>query len=438
MKKLSVICLLVVGIILISGCIDGEKTNAKTSNISQSSMNETLKETSASPSISIPPSLDNNSSASMPDISQPELMQGEFDINITSYYFVYLRDNEVISKNSKYPIQTFDLVEKNYAIYHLSIKNNDTNALNFSINKLQLHTGNQVFIPADPGTILKSQGWVFSEIENEIRLNDTLLHPDQTLKGIVIFQVDNYTTLFDRSFSLRYNTTSITSTSYEKSLEALTVAEQFDYSIPFHIPPYDRNLNGDYSYDPPELGVSYVWTIWGRDYVLYTDPGDYYFWTNWVNRSVFESIKKHDEMLLPKEKTEYIPSVKIAYAVKVIPEQDLTVRSGEVWHTTNEGKYKETQLYVVDDTGEELFNKSSNSWEDDRIGLAILDNQTYRLFSGNMPQMFIPQATIVHFSFNSRYGVTVDGRLIINNQDIILDEQYNIILTRYDNKKFVG
>jgi hypothetical protein len=62
----------------------------------------------------------------------------------------------------------------------LSIKNNDTNALNFSITKLQLHTGNQVFTPADPG-IIHFMGWVSSEIENENRLNDTLLlHPDQT------------------------------------------------------------------------------------------------------------------------------------------------------------------------------------------------------------------------------------------------------------------
>ncbi|MCD4808387.1 MAG: hypothetical protein K8R17_00645, partial [Methanosarcinales archaeon] len=141
MKKLSVICLLVVGIILISGCIDEEKTNSKTSTSSQSSMNETSKETSA-----------------VPDLSKSELMSGEFDINITSYYFVYMRDNEVISKKSKYPIPTFDLVEKNYVIYHLSIKNNDTNALNFSINKLQLHTGNQVFTPADPG-IIHFMGW---------------------------------------------------------------------------------------------------------------------------------------------------------------------------------------------------------------------------------------------------------------------------------------
>ena len=399
MKKLSVICLLVVGIILISGCIDGEKTNSKTSTSSQSSMNETSKETSA-----------------VPDLSQPELMSGEFDINITSYYFVYMRDNEVISKKSKYPIPTFDLFEKNYVIYHLSIKNNDTNALNFSINKLQLHTGNQVFTPTDPG-IIHFMGWVSSEIENENRLNDTLLHPDQPLEGIVIFQMDDYTTFFDRSFSLRYNTAPIPSTSYEKSLEALTVAEQFDYSIAFDMPPYDI-LEGDYSYHPPELG-------------------ECYFWANWVNISVFESVKKHDEMSLPKHKLGPIPNVKIAYAVKVIPEQDLTVRSGEVWHTTNEGKYKKTQLYVVDDTGEELFNKSINPW-DDSGGLAILDNQIYRPVSENMPHMFIPQATIVHFTFYSRYGSSMSGRLMFNDQDIILDEQYNIILARYDNHKFVG
>jgi hypothetical protein len=65
MKKLSVICLLVVGIILISGCIDEEKTNSKTLTSSQSSMNETPKETSASPSMSISSPSDNYSSAEL-------------------------------------------------------------------------------------------------------------------------------------------------------------------------------------------------------------------------------------------------------------------------------------------------------------------------------------------------------------------------------------
>jgi hypothetical protein len=382
MKKLSLICLLVAGIILISGCIDGEKTDSKKSANSQSSINETPKETSASPSISIPSPLDKYSSASVPEISRPELMPGEFDINITSYYFVYLRDNYAKNRTP-----TFDLVEKNYVIYNISIKNNDTNALNFSINKLQLYTGNQVFIPADPG-IIHLMGRVSSEIKNENKLNDTLLYPYQTLEGIVIFQVDNYTTLFDRSFSLRYNTTPIPSTSYEKSLEALTVAEQFDYSIAFDMPPYDMSSDGDYSYDPPEPEVSYVWTIWGRDYVLYTDPGNYWVWANWVNRSVFESYKKHDEMSLPTQKPENKPRVEMAYAVKVLPEQDLT----------------------------------------------ILDNQTYRPFSENMQQMFIPQATTVRFSFTSYYGCWSKGiRLTHVDQDIILDEKHNIILTRYHN-----
>jgi len=427
MKKLSVICLLVVGIILISGCIDGEKTNSKTSTSSQSSINETSKETSSSPSISTPSPLDNYSSAAVPEISQPELIPGEFEINITSYYFVYLRDNSAIYENIT--TRTFDLVEENYVIYHLSIKNNDTNTFNFSINKLQLHAGNQVFAPADPGTILPYfKEWILSEIENENRLNDTQLHPEQILEGIVIFQVDNYTTLFDRSFSLRYNTTPIPSTSFEKSLKALTVAEQFDYSIAFYTPPYDIH-GGTYSYYPPE-------------------PRDYFVWANWVNRSVFEYYKKNDEISLPKQKTGNIPRVEIAYAVKVIPEQDLTVfhtnhsilyeeRSSGPYHIRSEGKYQGTQLYVVDDTGEELFNKSIDSRNDD-TGLAILDNQTYRPFSENMPQMMIPHATIVHISFYSTYGWGLSMRLNSNNQDIILDEQHNITLARYDYTKYVS
>lgn len=417
MKKVSKICLLVVGFILISGCIDEEKTNSKTSTSSELS----IIKTSAPISISSPP--DNNSSAPLLKISQPEMIPGEFEFNITSYYFVYLRGNYAIYENITTP--TFDLVEKNYVIYQLSIKNNNSYPLNFIINKLKLHAGDQIFTPANPDTFPQHMPclsciWGFSEIENENTLNDSHLLPHQTLEGIVIFQVDNYTTLFDRSFSLKYNTTPIPSTSYEKSLEALTVAEQFDYSIAFDMPPYDIHT-GTYSYNLPD------------------DPGDPYVWPNWVSRTVFESYKKYDEMSLPKQKPENIPYVEIAYAVKVIPEQDLTIyqnTSGSYYWEGGE-KYTRTQMYVVDDIGEEQFNKSIDP-RDDYIGLAILDNKTYRTFSGNMPQMFIPQATIVQFSFSSMYGWPMGMRMTFNNQDIILDEQHNITLARYENHKFVS
>jgi hypothetical protein len=52
--------------------------------------------------------------------------------------------------------------------------------------------------------------------------------------------------------------------------------------------------------------------------------------------------------------------------------------------------------------------------------------------------MFIPQATIVHFSFNSMYGWQMAMRLAVNNQDIILDEQHNIALARYDFYNFIS
>ena len=235
-------------------------------------------------------------------------------------------------------------------------------------------------------------------------MNNTILHPDQTLKGIVIFQVDN-TTFSDRSFSLRYNTTTIPSTSIEKSLEALTVAEQFDYSIAFDTPPYDIDIGRYYSYNFPESEHPSVWL-------------------NWVNRTVFESYIKFDEMSLFKEEPGNIPLTNIGYAVKVIPEQDLTV-------------FHKNQLYVVDDTGEELFNKSIDPLKDS-IGLAILDNQTYNPFTKNMPQMFIPRATVVHISFYSLYGWNLAMRFTFNNQDIILDEQHNITLARYDFSKIVS
>ena len=257
MKKLSITCILVAGIILISGCIDEEKTNSKTSTSPGSPINKTPKETSA-----------------LPEISEPEMIPGEFGINITSYYFVYMRENLMINENISKPI--FDLVEKNYVIYHLSIKNKDTNTLNFSINKLQLHATDQVFTPVYPDIIPRyPDNWVYvlSEIKKENRLNDTQLYPGQIMEGIVIFQVDNYTTLFDRSFSLKYNRTPISSTSYKKSLEALTVAEQFDYSIAFDMPPYDIH-GGTYSYSPPD------------------DPEDPYFWANWRYLNIIKNMMK--------------------------------------------------------------------------------------------------------------------------------------------------
>ena len=363
----------------------------------------------------------------LPEISQAEMIPGEFDININSYFFVYLRDNKVIQKNTTTP--TFDLVEKNYVIYNLSIKNNDTSPHNFSRNNLQLHANDQVFTPADPGTFHRyPDTWVYvlSEIEKEQRLNDSHILPSQTLKGIVIFKVDNYTTLLNRSFSLRYNTTPIPSTSFEMSLEALTAAEQFDYSIAFDMPPYDSDRWEGDSYYPPEPGYSFVWA-------------------NWVNKTVFESYKKHDEMALPEEKRGNIPYIEIAYAVKVIPGQDLTVfhtdhsnlYADRNYNITREGKYRETQMYVIDGTGKELFKKSIDS-RNDETGLVIFDNQTYRPFSENMPPILIPQATIVQISFYSTYGWGLAMRLTFNNQDIILDEHHNITLSRYDNYKVVS
>jgi PBP1b-binding outer membrane lipoprotein LpoB len=58
MKKVSVICLLVVGIILIYGCLGEEKTKSKTSTSSESSINKTsASHTTVIPTFDLVPSL---------------------------------------------------------------------------------------------------------------------------------------------------------------------------------------------------------------------------------------------------------------------------------------------------------------------------------------------------------------------------------------------
>jgi len=78
---------------------------------------------------------------------------------------------------------------------------------------------------------------VLEDLGNENRIEDTTLSlsPGQTVNGSVVFCVDS---LYDRSFLLMYNTTPVTSSSFEESFEALEAAEHFDYSVAFGIPPY--------------------------------------------------------------------------------------------------------------------------------------------------------------------------------------------------------
>jgi hypothetical protein len=296
----------------------------------------------------------------------------------------------------------YDISERYYAAYGLSIKNNGSNTIDFKLDWLHLHYGSRIFNATSlpPYDKNSSSLEVLQDLENENKLRDITLLPGQSLNGTVAFRVDS---LYNKSFLLKYNTTTVTSVSFEKSIEALAAAEYFNYSIALGLPPYSNchergGTNG--SYEP-----------------IFDDYCD--TWANWVNKSIFETYQKSDVERLRKSPPDNIPLVEMVYALRVIPEKNITMFPV----TTREFS---SSLLVMDDAGEELINTSGIT------GVAVLRNQTYTLFEPRwkliMPQMNFSNARVVRISF-SGYSYA-SGRLSINNQDIILDDKLNIIVVR--------
>ena len=324
-------------------------------------------------------------------------IENGLEIRIVSFSSVYMRDN----KDEESQEWTYNLSERYYAAYNLSITNNGSNAITFKANDLHLRAGDKLFNT----TTRKLYNWswleVLGDLRNENRIEDTTLSlsPGQTVNGSVVFCVDS---LYDGSFLLMYNATPVTSASFEESLEALEAAERFDYSVAFGVPPYSIHRYAD-SYEP--------------------DPEAHPFiWANWVNRSVFEFYKTADFEGVQNALPDNIPLTEIRYAVKVMPERNITVVSGN-------------RLLVIDDFGEELINKSRIS------GVAILRNRTYESQPERaieIPQMNIPNATIVQISFEGTCGWDMSMRLSYNNQDVILDDELNMMLARYYNADIIS
>jgi len=145
-----------------------------------------------------------------------------------------------------------------------------------------------------------------------------------------------------------------------------------------------------------------------------------------VNRSIFEFFKTADLETLQRSLPDDIPDTETRYAIKVMSERNLTVVSGN-------------RLLVIGDSGEELINKPCSS------GVAILRNQSYESQPGaigmdaiEIPQMTIPDATIVQISFEGTCGWGMSMRLSYTNKDIILDDALNMMLIRYYDRKFIS
>jgi len=115
---------------------------------------------------------------------------------------------------------SYNISQAYYAIYTISIKNNGSTTLDFKLNDLRLHERDRIFNATLEPYWLASLGLleVLQDLDKENKIHDTTLLPGQSLNGTVVFRVNS---LYNESFLLMYNTTSVTSASFEKSLESL-------------------------------------------------------------------------------------------------------------------------------------------------------------------------------------------------------------------------
>ncbi len=301
----------------------------------------------------------------------------------------------------------YDVLERYYTVYDLSIRNNGSGPLYFKLNYLHLHEGDRTFTTATLEPYGSSSLEVLYDNERENKLQDTTLLPGQTVNGTVTFRVNS---LYNETFLLKYKTITVNSASFEKSIEALRTADYFNYATALGIPPYVN------CHQRGEMTGSYV--------PFFDDRCD--TWANWVNRRIFETFQKSDVEQMRKSPPDNIPRIEMVYALRVIPERDLTMYPVKTL-------FNKSEFLVTDDTGEEIINTS-------RIeGMAVMRNKTYTFkpqWNLNFPGMNFSNASVVRISFSGLYFAS--GRLSINNQDVIMDDKLNIIVVRNYPSQFLS
>ncbi len=305
------------------------------------------------------------------------------EIEVRSFSSIYTYNNSEKSEHN--------ITKKYYAVYGLSITNNGSKNLYFKLNELNLLDGNYKFNPTiEPESQYSYRNEILSDFEKETRIEDTTLSPGQAINGSVTFQVNS---LYNESFILMYNGTLIPSASFEKNIKALRIAESYNYSTVFGIPPYTDFSNGSVDLFKPNTES-------------YPD-----IFPNWVNRSVFEFFNKADSDDMLKYSPSKMPSTDIVYALKVIPERNVTM--------IPKNRISQHLLYI-DDTGEELINSSSG------YGRIVTLN----------PQMNFSNATLVKISYQNIRMVY--GPVSFIDQDLILDDKMNLIVAKYYCGNFIS
>lgn len=167
-------------------------------------------------------------------VTPPSIQENKPEITILSFSNVYMRDNVDKYKNE----YTYNLSERFYAVYNLSIRNPGSSAIDFDLNNLHLRIGDETFNTTTFESFFSYNLEVLSDHEKANKIEDTTLYPNQTLNGDVVFRINSS---YDKSFVLMYDSTPVTSSSFERDLEALIKAEQFNYSVALGVPPYSNS-----------------------------------------------------------------------------------------------------------------------------------------------------------------------------------------------------
>jgi hypothetical protein len=303
----------------------------------------------------------------------------------------------------------YNITEKRYLVYNLSITNNGSKDLDFKLDELNVRDGDTIYnaetsIIHEPGDSNSYREDMLLELEKTTKIEDKRLYPGQTISGSVIFHINSSNnSSYNKAFQLLYKEIPVNSDSIKKSNEALNLAERYNYSIVFGISPYD--LDGVFA--------------------------------NYVNKSTIEFFKKRDSDMLLNDYTENreLPVINVVYGIKVIPEK--SIRSIFERNISDPDLYPEKRFIVIDDTGEELINASKTDI------IAILKNQTYEHHSGgsryfrgsrDIPQMNFSNATLVitSYQYNSQEFMS------FIDQDLILDDKMNIVEARYNCRNYLG
>ncbi len=387
------------------------------------------------------------------------------------------------------PGKKHETFKRYYAAYNLSIKNNGSSPMHFKLDSLSLHDGDRIFntTALEPHS---SSIEVLLDLANENKLQDTILPPGQSLNGIVAFRVNS---LYNRSFLLKYDTMTVTSASFEKSIEALEAAEYFNYSIALGTPPYnlltDSNEMILFSWDEipgndSQRLIEYLRYEFGIDGetagIDKIDDGKTIIVADRNNRISIRyndeknrvNLKKDDGRafelnastengklnIYGRTRGSYEPifddtdtwanwvnrsifeTFQKSDVERTLKSPPDNIASTEMVYalkvfpernlTMSPVRKRFDTLLVADDTGEEIIKT-------DRIdGMAVRSNQTYTFkpdWMLNFPGMNFSNASVVQISFSGLYIsplCCVPGRWSINDQDVILDDRLNIIVVR--------